>query len=94
MVAGQPFKGLWVFSTGLLLHSDHKRFKVQSAVLFRPPFDSNNLNDIVALDTIPSFTDFKSAYLGQKSLNFTNDKCAKLFDIMKRVFILRLRMLI
>jgi hypothetical protein len=58
MMAGQPFKGLWVFSSGLLLHSVHKRFKVHSAVLFRPTFDSNNLYDIVALDTIPSFTDF------------------------------------
>ena len=85
MVAGHPFKGSWVFSTGQLLHPDLKRFNLQSAVLFRPPFPGKNPYDIVAATTVPSFSDFFSAYFGQKSLNITNDKCAKLFDSMKRV---------
>ena len=85
MVAGHPFKGSWVFSTGQLVHPDLKRFNLQSAVLFRPPFPGKNPYDHVATHSVPSFSDFFSAYFGQKSLNITNDKCAKLFDSMKRV---------
>ncbi len=67
MVAGHPFKGSWVFSTGQLLHPDLKRFSLQSAVLFKPPFPGKNPYDQVATGGlgVPSFSEFFSAYFGQ-----------------------------
>jgi hypothetical protein len=87
MVAGHPFKGSWVFSTGQLLHPDLKRFSLQSAVLFKPPFPGKNPYDHVAVGAlgVPSFSEFFSAYFGQQTLNISNDKCAKLFEGMKKV---------
>ena len=86
MVAGHPFKGSWVYSTGQLLHPDLKRFSLMSAVLFKPPFPGKNPYDHpVAQSAVPSFSDFFSAYFGSKSLNISNDKCSKLFDSMKKV---------
>jgi hypothetical protein len=85
MVAGHPFKGSWVFSTGQLLHPDLKRFGLQSAVLFKPPFPGKNPYDHPVAPTVPAFSDFFSAYFGQKSLNISNDRCSKLFESMKKV---------
>ena len=85
MVAGHPFKGSWVYSTGQLLHPDLKRFGLQTAVLFKPPFPGKNPYDHFATPTVPSFSEFFSAYFGTKSLNISNDKCSKLFDGMKKV---------
>ncbi len=85
MVAGHPFKGSWVYSTGQLLHPDLKRFGLQTAVLFKPPFPGKNPYDHLAVPTVPSFSEFFSAYFGSKSLNISNDKCAKLFEGMKKV---------
>lgn len=85
MVAGHPFKGSWVYSTGQLLHPDLKRFGLQTAVLFKPPFPGKNPYDHFATPAVPSFSEFFSAYFGTKSLNISNDKCSKLFDGMKKV---------
>lgn len=85
MVAGHPFKGSWVYSTGQLLHPDLKRFSLQSAVLFRPPFPGKNPYDHPEEHTLPTFADFFSTYFGQQTLNISNDRCAKLFDGMKKV---------
>ena len=86
MVAGHPFKGSWVYSTGQLLHPDLKRFGMQSAVLFKPPFPGKNPYDHFTAPVVPAFSDFFSAYFGQKSLNISNDRCSKLFESMKRCY--------
>ena len=85
MVAGHPFKGSWVYSTGQLLHPDVKRFSMQTAVLFKPPFPGKNPYDHVAVPQVPSFSEFFSAYFGSKTLNISNDRCNKLFENMKKV---------
>ena len=85
MVAGHPFKGSWVFSTGQLLHPDVKRFGMQTAVLFKPPFPGKNPYDHPVVHGVPSFGDFFGAYFGQKHLNIANEKCNKLFEGMKKV---------
>ena len=85
MVAGHPFKGSWVYSTGQLLHPDLKRFAMQSAVLFKPPFPGKNPYDTPSVTATPSFSDFFGAYFGSKNLNISNDKCSKLFEGMKKV---------
>jgi len=57
MVAGHPFKGSWVFSTGQLLHPDLKRFAIGSPVLFKPTMPGKNpfFPAAVAASTVPSF---------------------------------------
>ena len=50
MVAGHPFKGSWVYSTGQLLHPDLKRFAIGSPVLFKPVMPV-----AAAAATVPSF---------------------------------------
>ncbi len=64
-VAGHPFKGSWVYSTGQLLHPDMKRFTLNTAVLFKPPFPGKNPYDHFQTSQVPSFTDFFSAYFGK-----------------------------
>jgi hypothetical protein len=64
MVAGHPFKGSWVYSTGQLLHPDLKRFGLQTAVLFKPPFPGKNPYDHFPQITFPSFSEFFGAYFG------------------------------
>lgn len=85
MVAGHPFKGSWVYSTGQLLHPDLKRFGLQTAVLFKPPFPGKNPYDHPVNSAVPSFSDFFSAYFGQKSLNIGNERCGRMFEGMKKV---------
>jgi hypothetical protein len=85
MVAGHPFKGSWVYSTGQLLHPDLKRFSLQTAVLFKPPFPGKNPYDHPEHHAVPAFSDFFSAYFGQRTLNVSNDRCSKLFEGMKKV---------
>jgi hypothetical protein len=85
MVAGHPFKGSWVFSTGQLLHPDLKRFNLNTAVLFKPPFPGKNPYDHPHVPAVPSFTDFFSSYFGQTTLNINNERCSKMFDSMKKV---------
>ena len=85
MVAGHPFKGSWVYSTGQLLHPDLKRFSLQTAVLFKPVFPGKNPYDHSEHHSVPSFSDFFSAYFGQKTLNISNERCNKLFEGMKKV---------
>ena len=87
MVAGHPFKGSWVFSTGQLLHPDLKRFNLNTSVLFKPPFPGKNPYDHPEVPHVPAFTDFFSAYFGQSNLNINNERCSKLFESMKRVSI-------
>lgn len=68
MVAGHPFKGSWVYSTGQLLHPDLKRFSINTAVLFRPTFPGTNPKEhqhaLVADSKLPSFSDFFGSYFG------------------------------
>ena len=85
MVAGHPFKGSWVYSTGQLQHPDLKRFSLQTAVLFKPVFPGKNPYDHPVANVVPSFSEFFSAYFGQKHLNISNDRCSKLFESMKKV---------
>lgn len=37
LVAGHPFKGSWVSSSGFLLHPEMKRFQINTPILFAPP---------------------------------------------------------
>lgn len=68
MVAGHPFKGAWVSSTGQLAHPDMKRFAIATAVLFKPPMPSYNpaekIGAEVAHAKLPSFSDFFGSYFG------------------------------
>ena len=69
MVAGHPFKGSWVYSTGQLQHPDLKRFSMMTAVLFKPTFPGTNPKEqqhhIIADPKLPSFSDFFGAYFGK-----------------------------
>jgi hypothetical protein len=65
MVAGHPFKGSWVYSTGQLLHPDLKRFSLMTAVLFKPTFPGTNPHDKPEpIKQQPTFTDFFDSYFG------------------------------
>ena len=44
-VAGHPFKGSWVLSTGQLEHPDLKRFALSTPVFFKPVFPGKNPYD-------------------------------------------------
>ncbi len=64
MVAGHPFKGSWVHSTGQLLHPDMKRFEINTPVLFKPVYPGKNPYDIVTKPQVPSFHEFFYSYFG------------------------------
>lgn len=68
MVAGHPFKGGWVFSTGQLQHPDLKRFALNTAVLFKPPFPGKNPYDTIVQGGVPSFSTFFASYFGMNSI--------------------------
>lgn len=85
-VAGHPFKGSWVLSTGQLEHPDLKRFALTTAVLFKPVFPGKNPYDQpVQHPSTPSFSQFFSAYFGSKAFNISNDRCSKMLEGMQRV---------
>jgi len=65
MVAGHPFKGGAIFSTGQLLHPDMKRFMISTPVLFVPPFPGKNPYDTITKPQVPSFNDFFNSYFGK-----------------------------
>ena len=78
-VAGHPFKGSWVFSTGQLQHPDLKRFALSTAVFFKPVFPGKNPYDKSVEQRVPSFGDFFLSYFGKvKSVKLCRFKCSQL----------------
>lgn len=69
MIAGHPFKGGWVYSTGQLLHPDMKKFALSSAVLFAPVRPGKNpYEPVQEAPQVPSFNDFFTSYFGKSTI--------------------------
>ena len=66
MIAGHPFKGGAVFSTGYLAHPDMKRFGISDSTLFTPPRPGAWANALglgaATAASFPSFGEFFGAY--------------------------------
>ena len=72
MIAGHPFKGATVLSTGILLNPEMARFQIATPILFAPP-NPEKVHDYRAPNSqIPSFGSFFAAYFGGHSYNLAS----------------------
>ena len=70
MIAGHPFKGGVVMSTGQLEHPDLKRFELNDATAFLPPRPSawaQNLVSSFATAPKPAFGDYFATYFAGRA---------------------------
>ncbi len=58
MVAGHPFKGGWVASTGQLLNPEMARFQIATPILFSPPNPTKMAGYVAPVVAVPSFGSF------------------------------------
>jgi hypothetical protein len=85
-IAGHPFKGGWVLSTGQLEHPDLKRFQIETPVLFKPPNPVKDANYQSPAPATPSFANFFSSYFGNASYNLSNANCSKMMTNLKSCY--------
>ena len=87
LVAGHPFKGSWVASSGYLLHPEMKRFQINTPYLFAPPNPLKTVGAAAAVGaTIPTFNSFFSAYFGSSNYNSENSACSKMMAGLRRCY--------
>jgi len=89
MVAGHPFKGGVMMSTGQIEHPDLKRFELNDATLFVPPrpdASAYNLAAGLVASSPPAFGDYFATYFAGKSFNVTNPKCTLMLEGMKKCY--------
>ena len=90
MVAGHPFKGATIMSTGYLQHPDMKRFALNGSELFVPPnpavwTTAMGIGAGAAQSApIPAFGDFFATYFAGRSFNVTAPRCATMLEGMKK----------
>ena len=85
-VAGHPFKGGWVSSSGFLLHPEMKRFQIMSPILFAPPNPAKVAGVATAVATVPTFSSFFSTYFGSANYNSDNTACGKMMAGLRRCY--------
>lgn len=85
-IAGYPFKGGWVFSTGQLEHPDLKRFQIETPVLFMPPNPVKNADYVSPAPAVPNFANFFASYFGNASYNLSNPQCSKMLTNLKQCY--------
>jgi hypothetical protein len=78
MVAGHPFKGGWVFSTGQLAHPDMKRFQINTPMLFAPPNPAKVAGAVAAAAAFPSFQQFYTGMFNGQTLSTSGEACQKM----------------
>ena len=87
LIAGHPFKGGWIASTGFLANPEMARFQISSPFLFSPPNPQKTpSNNLQISGESPSFASFFSAYFGLDSIQIKDQKCGKVLANMKRCF--------
>ena len=92
MIAGHPFKGGFVMSTGYLQHPDMKKFGLNDSTLFVPPRPSAwaammGVGATAAAATqTPSFAEFFSSYFGGRRYNVSDGKCNTMMEGMKKCY--------
>ena len=86
-MAGHPFKGSWVSSSGYLLHPEMKRFQINTPILFAPPNPLKTVGATAAVGaTVPTFNNFFSAYFVGSSYTSENSACGKVFSGLRKCF--------
>merc|ERR1711865_90825 len=85
-VAGHPFKGGWVYSTGQLEHPDLKRFQIETPMLFKPTNPVKRHDYEAPAPATPSFANFFASYFGNAHYSLTNPQCSKMLANMKNCY--------
>ena len=85
-MAGHPFKGGWVYSSGMLANPEIKKFQINTPVLFSPPNPAKMPGAAASCAAVPSFGSFFSAYFGGATYNLGDNKCGKMLEGMKRCY--------
>ena len=86
MVAGHPFKGGDLRSTGMLLNPEVAFFAINTPLLFTPPNPMKTWNSEAAAPAAPSFSDFFSAYFGNSSYNMSSPAAGKMLEGLKKCY--------
>ena len=86
LVAGHPFKGSWVSSSGFLLHPEMKRFQINTPILFAPPNPLKVVGAASTQSSVPTFANFFSSYFGGASYNLKSQNAGKMLEGMKRCY--------
>merc|ERR1712100_530457 len=84
-VAGHPFKGGDIKSTGMLLNPEVAKFAISTPLLFVPPNPMKVVDYQAPAAATPSFSDFFAAYFGT-SFNMSSDKGGKMLEGMKKCY--------
>lgn len=86
LVAGHPFKAYTGLSSGYLLHPEMFKFQLNTPYLFAPPNPAKVVGAAAVASSVPSFSNFFSAYFGGRTYQLTDTKCGKYLEGMKRCY--------
>ena len=86
LIAGHPFKGGWIASTGMLANPEMARFQIQTPFLFSPPNPLKVAGAPAANNGIPSFSNFFNSYFGNDQFSMGSPKAGKMLEGMKKCY--------
>lgn len=85
-IAGHPFKGGWIASTGFLANPEMARFQINSPYLFSPPNPAKVPGAPSQLASCPTFANFFQSYFGNAQYNLSSPKAGKFLEGLKKCF--------